>query len=273
MDRQTALDRLELLRMDGNEFQHPDFADALAFLETDEEAREIFARRRRQDHSIALAMQAVSVPEGFKTRLDAALAKGSAQRTESASVATQPTKQSRRWVLSSLVVLASCLLAAIGVWFWGERPEGLLNLAELANQAPFEKDEFAKLPTFQGSFDPVKPPGPWLSDQLFAFSSPAKGFAPNRAGSDRVGVYEFYFRDPKQQQPETFRGLMLVAPQSEVAEVPESRGFLDGNYTTHQSKPTIAIRAWAEGDFVYICLVPIEHYEALMNVFDVLPVG
>ncbi len=64
---------------------------------------------------------------------------------------------------------------------------------------------------------------------------------------------------------------MLVAPQSELAERPESQGFLDGTYTTLQTRPNIAIRSWSEGELVYVCLVPIEHFEALAGVFDRIP--
>jgi hypothetical protein len=262
---------LELIRTDGSEFQHPDFAEALALVESDEEAREIFARRQRQDREIARAMEAVSVPEGLKDRLNAALANETVDKSRAAEVSTLPKRFSRRWILSACVVMASGLLAAIGVWFWGERPEPLLNLAELANEAPFEEAEVANLSAFQGSFDPVKPGDYWMSDQLFAFSSPAKGFTPNREGSDRVAVYEFFFRDPRPQIPGTLRGVMLVIPQSEVADKPESQRFLDGNYVTYQSRPTVAVRSWSEGGFVYVCLVPIEHYEALTEVFDAVP--
>ncbi len=180
MDRQTALDQLELLRMDGEEFQHPDFAEALAFLASDEEAREIFAQRQLQDREIAQAISAVSVPQGLKSRLEAALAIETAPHAKAPSVSSVPAKPNRRWILSASVVLATCLLAAVGVWFWGERPQTLLSLTELMNQAPYDETELAKLSNFDGEFDPAKPTGLWTSDRLFAFSSLAKGFAPNR---------------------------------------------------------------------------------------------
>lgn len=268
MDRQTALDKLELIRPDANDFQHPDFAEALAFLETDEEAREIFAQRQSLDRGISRAMQSVVVPEGLRGRLKAALESERPHTAQAAPAIAPPRNSRRRWMLSACAVLAGGLLAAIGVWFWGERPLALLSLAELANQAPFEKEEVAKLSAFDGHFEPEKPSHLWTSDRLFAFSSPAKGMAPNRAGSDRVAVYEFFFHDPKPRHPGTLRGVMLVAPRSEIADPPESQGFLDGNYATHSSKPGIAIRSWSEGDLVYVCLVPIEHFEALADVFD-----
>lgn len=270
MDRQTALDRLELIRLDGTEFQHPDFAEAFALLETDEEARDTFARRQRQDQGIAQAMQAVPVPDGLRARLNAALANAVEPK---ADPVTPPTKVNRRWALSALVVLASCIVAAIGVWFWGERPEPLLTLAELLNRAEYDEELLAKLPAFNGNFDPLKPSGLWTSDILFRFKSPAKGMAPNRAGMERVAVYEFYFHDPQGQHPGTLRGVLLVAPRSALADPPESQGFLDGNYTPHPKMQTVAVRTWSEGDLIYVCLVPIEHYEALTEVFNSLVTG
>ncbi len=161
--------------------------------------------------------------------------------------------------------MASCLLAAWGVWYFGETAKTPLSLAELEAVAPFAAQDLAQLANFSGSFDPVKPDGLWKS--RFQFSAP-KGFSPDRGGSDRVAVYEFRFRDPQQRSPGELRGVMLVLPRSELAEPPESKTFFDGAYVTNQAKPNVAIRSWSEGDLVYVCLVPTQDFEALNRVFD-----
>jgi hypothetical protein len=269
MDRRAALDMLELVRPDADDIQHPEFQATLAYLETDEQARQAFAHVQRQDRQIAQAMSEVPIPDGLKARLNSFLANQTEDKSTYAEPLARPAAKTRRWMLSASVVVASGLLAALGVWFFGEKPQALLSLQELEAEALYEAADLAKLRDFSGEFEPVRPNDDrWMSDTRFAFSSPAKGFSPSPDGSDRVAVYEFFFRDPQGREPGELRGVMLVVPKSELREQPESVSFFEGAYTTHQAKPHVAIRSWSEGDLVYVCLVPIQHFEALNRVFD-----
>ena len=271
MDRRAALDALEVVRPDADDLHEPEFAEALAYLETDDEAREIFARCRDLDLQIAAAMEDVPVPGDLKARLLSALAGETEAKAVPVEAAAPPPARSRRWVLSASVVVASCLLAGLGLWFFGEKPATLLSLQELEAEAPFEETEIVRLPEFAGSFTPAPPNGLWASERWFAFST-AKGYLSDSEGAHRVAVYEFSFHDPEPRHPGRLRGVMLVVPRSELSNPPESLAFFDGAYVTHQAKPRVAIRSWTEGESVYICMVPIQHFEALNRVFDI-PVG
>ncbi len=265
MDRRAALEMLESARSDANDLRLPEFAEALDYLETDDEARETFARRREQDRQIAEAMQDVPVPEDLKARLLSGLANGSVARADAPG---QPAKSRRRWLLSACVVMAGCLLAGLGIWFFGEKPASQLALHQVESEAPFDESEVAALPEFAGNFTPGRPENLWSSENRFTFSSPAKGFLPDSEGAHRVAVYEFFFRDPQGRQPGELRGVMLVLPKSELSELPESQSFSEGAYIIQPAKPRVAIRSWTQGDRVYICMVPIQHFEALGRVFN-----
>ena len=270
MDRQAALDQLELIRPDANEFHAPEFAEAAQYLETDESAREVFLRRQELDRRIARAVRDVPVPEGLKGRLLAAMAENPAG--EEAPVAELPRgfkTTRRRWLISALVVTASCLFALLGVWWFHDPEPKLLALGELERDAPYSEAEIAELKPFQGEFEPALPAGLWSSAR-FGFTSPAKGFAPNRAGSDRVAVYEFTFRDPKNPQAGELRGVMLVVPKSLVDAAPASSSFFGSAYKTKNTdtEPHVAIRSWTENDLVYISMTAIKDDEALGNVLN-----
>ncbi len=85
-----------------------------------------------------------------------------------------------------------------------------------------------------------------------------------------MAVYEFSFRDPQGREPGILRGVMLVVPAAELDAVPASTSFFGAAYETVDTKPLVAIRTWTEDDLVYICLVPIQHDEALSKVLDSL---
>lgn len=263
MDRHTALDRLELIRWDANDAQDPDFAEALAYLETDEQARETYARRNQQDRQIAESMRDVAVPEGFKSQLLAVLA--DTQATETTAVAEPPRAKlsRRRWILSAVTVMASCLLAALGVWWFQEPAPALLTLQELQSEAPFEESALAELEPFQGSFEPSLPGGLWMSPSQFSFSSPPKGLFPDRDGADRVAVHEFSFDNTGDRNRGKLRGVLLIVPKSALDSVPAYNSYFGTTYTTNPTHPHVAIRTWTEDDWVYISMVPIEHDAAL----------
>lgn len=263
MDRHTALDRLELIRSDANDARDPEFAEALAYLETDEQAQTTYAQRRKQDRQIAEAMRDVAVPEGFKSQLLTILAEAQAMEKTAVAELSPPKPGRRRWVLSALVVMASCLLAAFGVWWFQEPASTILTLQELHSDAPFAESEVAQLESFQGQFEPTIPGGLWMSPSRFDFSSQPKGAFPNREGADRVAVYEFSFRDPRQRESKPLRGVMLVVPKSALESVPTSTSYSGTTYITVTAHPNVAIRTWKEGDLVYISMVPIEHDAAL----------
>lgn len=271
MDRQAALDQLELIRPDANEFQDPDFAEAAQYLETDESAREVFLRRQEQDRQIAQAVRDVPVPEGLKARLLAAIAENPAhEKVQVAELPRGVKTTRRRWLISALVVTASCVFALLGVWLFHDPEPKLLALGELERDAPFIEAEIAELKPFQGEFEPAPPGGLWSSARRFTFS-PAKGFAPNRAGIDRVAVYEFTFRDPKNPRAGEWRGVMLVVPKSLLNAAPEADSFFASAYKTVNTKPHVAIRTWTENDLVYISMTGIEDDEALGNVLSSIP--
>lgn len=268
MDRQTALDKLELLRPDANAFQDPDFAEALAYLETDESARAVFARRQEQDRQIAIAVQDVPIPEGLQERLLQSIdEQESADSNRVAGKPAPPKMARRRWLISALIVMASCLLAALGLWLFQPPAPELLTLEELELTAPYGEQEFSQLDAFEGDFEPAIPGNLWRSERRFTFSSP-KGFSPDRKGRDRVAAYEFFFRDPQKKHAGKLRGVMLVVPASELQSVPESTSFYGTSYKTVRTQPHVAIRSWKEKDLVYICLAPIQHDEALGNALD-----
>ena len=209
------------------------------------------------------------MPGDLKQRLLAAIDADPVKVADGASVAEKPATR-RRWMLSVLVVLASCLLAAVGIWLFYEPEPTLLTVQELENTAPFTETELAKLSEFSGPFEPSLPEGLWMSERLFTFSTP-KGFAPTREGTDRVAVYEFHFRDPRQPRAGILRGVMLVLPKSELEAAPESQSFFEGTYTTTQAQPGVAIRAWTERDRVYVCFVPIADFDALGRTLETPP--
>lgn len=266
MDRQTALDKLELIRLDANDAQDPEFADALAYLETDEPAREMYARWQRQDREIAAAMRDVAVPEGFKSQLLSVLA--NSQTTEKTELAEPPQMKvnRRRWVVSALAVMVSCLLAALGVWWFQPQPPALLTLQQLHTEAPFEESEIARLQAFQGQFEPTIPGGLWASPSRFEFSPEPKGAFPNREGVDRVAVYEYSFYAADARNIKKLRGVLLVVPKSDLESVPTSHTYSGTTYITVPTHPHVAIRTWMENDLVYISLVPIEHDAKLSEV-------
>ncbi len=271
MDRRTALDLLELVRSDANDLRDPDFAEALAYLETDESAREAFMRQQEQDEQIAQAMQDVPVPSGLKNRLLAELEKEAKPQPKPA---TAPNPK-RRYVLSALAVLSLGVVAAIGVFLHlQENPPELLTLHQVETQIPFAEAELAKLSPFAGEFEPTLPDGLWQSERRFTFSSSVKGLISNPQGKHRAAVYEFAFRDPLARQPrKTLRGVMVVVPKSELEAPPRYTSFLDdGTYRNLQSDPHMAIHAWSEENLVYVCLVRVEHFEVLKDVLDPPPV-
>ncbi len=205
------------------------------------------------------------MPGDLKQRLVAALEENPVRVPESSPGEKSPVR--RRWMLSALVVLASSLLAAVGIWLFYEPEPRLLTVQELENSAPYTEAEFARLQAFSGPFEPRLPEGLWVMDRRFHFSS-AKGFAPNPEGADRVAVYEFHFRDPRQPRAGVLRGVLLVLPKSGLEAAPESQSFFDGTYTTTQAQPRVAIRAWTERDRVYVCLVPMADFDALSRALE-----
>ncbi len=223
-------------------------------------------RRRDQDRRIAEAIQDVPVPGDLKQRLLGVLEEDPVRVADESSEVKKPASR-RRWMLSALVVLASSFLAAVGIWLFYEPEPELLTVQELETDAPYTETEFARLSEFSGSFKPTLPEGLWVSDRRFTFSGP-KGFAPTPEGADRVAVYEFHFRDPRQPRGGVLRGVMLVLPKSELEVVPESQSFFDGTYVTTQAQPRVAIRAWTERDRVYLCLVPIADFETLSRTLE-----
>ena len=104
MDRQAALDRLELIRPDANEFHAPDFAEAVAYLETDESAGETFLRQQEQDRQIAAAMDDVPVPKGLKEQLLESLSEDCSQSARIAETPAGPKTTRRRWLISTAIV-------------------------------------------------------------------------------------------------------------------------------------------------------------------------
>ena len=266
MHPKTALEQLEAARPGDLDWEDPDLAAAFEIVDNDSAARELFEQRQVSDRMVGEAVRAVAIPEGLKDRLHAAVA----AKTEIASAKNETPPSQTRQILRTVAIAVLTCSFVLGFWFIQSRTPQL-ELAEVQSEIPFESDELAGLPRFEGSFDPILPSGGWLDERRISFGTVIKGF-PTNAAPHTLAVREFRFRDPRDSRRSDLRGVLVTIPSERLNSVPEGRSFMDGTYRSMATRHGLAIRSWQEDGLVYVCLVPISQQEALIRALEVRPV-
>lgn len=138
MDRQRALEQLEVVRANSDDMSDSELAAAVTAMDSDPSARQEFERRLQLDQKIGAEMRKVAVPEGLREKLLAAIAEPPAQI---APVENVSIRYSRRPLL--IGALSMALLVAAGVAFRWMGP--MVSYDEIVDAAPRNGDQIAKL--------------------------------------------------------------------------------------------------------------------------------
>ncbi|HUQ73023.1 MAG TPA: hypothetical protein VM165_26070 [Planctomycetaceae bacterium] len=239
MNCRDVLDTLEAVEVGALPATEAAARDAEQHLGGCAACRTAWPKRQQWSHRLTDAMQDVSVPVGLRERLQSASA-------APVRAAGRPTTRRRRvwWLVST----AAVALMAIGVGWWVMQPLPQLTDQELlaAMQA-----ELAPLPKFSGGFK-LQLPESWkryylLNPQL------VRGFpGADQPAAGTVALIPFQFQSGDRNQ--SVRGRLLILRRSQFVGTLPATGF--GAATIYYTKTAGAYMVWAEGDLLFVCLVP-----------------
>jgi len=199
--------------------------------------------RQQWSHRLSEAVQQVSIPEGLRERLHQACSGPVA----AAATITTPRMSRRRlwgWIASMAVVLA----IAVGIGWW-QQPLPRLTDQDLLAAMTADLD-LEPVTEFIGPFTPELP-GPWrryydLNPKL------VRGFPTvDHPAAGMAALVPFQFQTGDRHPP--VRGRLLILRRDQfVGTLPAS----DFSTTQEYYTPRGAFVIWAEGNLVFVCLVP-----------------
>ncbi len=255
MNRREALEILESVRPNSDDLNDPQFAEAVSWMDADQECAKIFAARQKIDRQISHAMSDVSVPAGLKKELIATL--GLSEETPVAEVASPematPPVSRRRWLWITASSVA-CLVLGLFAWqhFSGDDPQ--FEMTNLQQMAATQMENWKELPSYSGPFsNPTKTLGyRWTKGSIAITLSP-KGLPISQNDNHPIALFGFQVTSHSTSQ---FDGMLLVVDAKSVVNPPEVGYFSTSraNYiSTKQGRFTTV--TWQENDRVYICIV------------------
>ncbi len=241
MDPEKALEKLEVLRVNTDDWSDPELADALEAIEQHPDARRELQRRLEFDLRIAAAMSNVDVPPNLRDRLLTAVANEGLPTDQPGAPHPAPTPVAHRAVARRLLLAttAIALLATLGVWLWGRG--STIEYSTLVRSAPRNPaDVLQQARASETSAAPVTNVPVWLQRKTGVV----------RTGWSNSGVTSLVVASR--------HWVLIVTPRERVAAKPDFHaggtfGGQDGQY---------AYRAWQDEQFVYVLFVRGQKREA-----------
>ncbi|VAX36424.1 hypothetical protein MNBD_PLANCTO02-469 [hydrothermal vent metagenome] len=261
MNCKEALNILEAVRPCSDDLNDPQFAEAVAWLNSDEECARLFDATQKLDTQISQAMQDVLVPAGLKKELIASLGlseeefseEENSNKNESPVELVSPSFSRRRW-LWVIVSSAACLV--LGLYIWQQFPEEpkLLNIADLQKIATQQMGQWDQLSDYSGPFsNPKKVLGyHWTNGSIRTTPIP-KNLPVDQNFHQPIALFGFQV---KLDEAPHFDGVVLVVDAASIANPPKLDYFSasQANYITTDQGNFLTV-VWRDENRVYICIV------------------
>ncbi len=253
MDCQTALEILDCVRLDSDDLDLPEMADARAHLESCDACQETFASMQSFDRAVIDVVQKVDVPEGLRAVLLDPSAKNVSAAAddlaaEKGETAALPAGRSRRRKIQAAVSVVCALMIGVTGWLWQSQPVQFTE-ADLLERLPIDLSANVK---FDTSFEFVLP-GPWVGNRQVKLAPEILGIdLDDKAGHDAaVTVFRFF-----RSNNAPVAGILTAIPASRVKPWPTSVSFAqaDSQYIQKDGRRPVAA-VWREQDTIYVCLV------------------
>lgn len=286
MDCRTARDILDVVRPGAVDPDDADVAAAATHLEDCDDCLLALRSQQALDRRIGRAIRDVPVPQGLRERLHAGLEETAAatspvsggeleavpagESTPTGSPDPDPAKplRRRRWTRWAAVAAMLMLLVG-GLWFFNGDSGPQASLARVYAEVPLDS---AGAEPFDGSFEPVLPPGGWGSRVDMARKPIGSDL--ELGGEHVVALFRFRFRG---RDGAAVNGVLAVAPVETIdadRPLPSSFDAADADYPPRRtaSGQQLGGRAWEADGFVYVCILPADRLDELGQLLDV-PIG
>ncbi len=267
MNCKEALNILEAVRPCSDDLSDPQFAEAVAWLNSDEECARLFDATQKLDVQISQVMQDIPVPAGLKKELIASLGLSEEKNvtqeedlnkkvplTELATPPSAVVSSSRRRWLWAIVSSAACLV--LGLYLWQQFPEEpkLLNIADIQKIATQQMEQWEQLSNYSGPFsNPTETLGyDWTNGSIRTTPFP-KTLPVTQNFHQPIALFGFQV---KLNETPRFDGIVLVVDAASVVNPPQSDYFSASraNYITTDQGNFLAV-VWREENRIYICIV------------------
>lgn len=239
MDRRTALERLDAVRLGSDDLSEPEMAGLRDALAADGDLRTEFDRRHDWDRGIAAAVRDVPIPIGLKDRLLTRLA------SAEAVAPPRPTSPSRRRALAALTAVAAALLA--GVIYWGvSNSHKPVTVTEARDAASALLSPSAEDTPFNGSFDPKLPSPVWETRLTIAPLRRLGLLAED--GEHRAAAWRV-----RSGGRAPWQAILVAIPVENVVSPPQAKDIIDRDYVPDGPGSRLRSVSWTQDGFVYIC--------------------
>ena len=254
MNRQTALERLDAIRVGSDDFSDPEMAGLADALAGDDGLQEEFDRRRDWDARIAGAVRDVPVPDGLKDRLITRL-------SQAEGLPTRPVTTSRRRMLATFSALAAGLAAGIVYWTVTGMNDPVTT-AEARDAAEQVISAQTDLVPFDGRFTPSLPDR-W--QRQLRVHQPAYGVL-GPSGSHRAAAWHVSSHGGGE-----WHAVVVAVPVGDFASPPEATSISDRDYVPGGNMKGIQTVRWTQDGFVYVCCV--DRLDALIAELENAPLA